>query len=244
MKTTKILSTILFVSLFMGVSTMFAGCRFNGHAGDGPLIKQERKITSFNGIDVAGAFNVYLRQGDAEALTIEAEEKIMQYIRTEVKDGILNIDMKDHVYHNTGKINVYVTIKGLKSLDLSGAVDLQTQNKLSLSDLSVDISGAADVRLEMSVQKLSIDGSGASKMSFTGSASEVTMDLSGASEIYAFDMPAESYTISMSGAGKAEINVTKKLNAEISGAGSIRYKGSPAEISQDLSGAGSIKKVQ
>jgi carbon monoxide dehydrogenase subunit G len=244
MKTTKTLSAILFVSLFMGVSTLFAGCRLGVPKGDGNIVKQERKISSFNGIDISGAFNIYLKQGDAESVTLEADENIMQYIRTEVKDGILNVGLKESHYHNTGKINVYITIKGLKSIDLSGAVDLQTQNKLSLSDLSIDVSGAADTRLEMAVQKLTIDGSGASKMSFTGSATEVSMDLSGASEIFAFDMPAESYTISLSGAGTAEINVTKKLNAEISGAGTIRYKGSPSEISQDLSGAGSIKKVQ
>jgi carbon monoxide dehydrogenase subunit G len=244
MKTTKTLSAVLFFSLFIGISTLFAGCHLRGPAGDGNLTKQERKISSFNGIDIGGAFNVYLKQGDAEALTLEAESDILQYIRTEVKDGILNIDIKDHSFHQIGKINVYITIKGLKSVDLSGAVDLQTQNKLNLSDLSVDVSGAADLRVEMAVQKLSIEGSGASKMSFTGSASEINMDLSGASEIYAFDMPADNYSISMSGAGKAEINVTKKLIVEISGAGTIRYKGSPAEISQDLSGAGSIKKVQ
>lgn len=39
------------------------------------------------------------------------------------------------------------------------------------------------------------------------------------------------------------INVSKELNVEISGAGSIRYKGNPEKNVQDISGAGSVKKV-
>ena len=56
-------------------------------------------------------------------------------------------------------------------------------------------------------------------------------------------MVAETYDIEISGAGEAQINVTKKIAAEISGAGTVKYKGSPSEIDQNVSGAGSIKKV-
>ena len=44
------------------------------------------------------------------------------------------------------------------------------------------------------------------------------------------------------GAGKAKINVSKHLDVDISGAGTILYKGSPT-VSQEISGAGSVKKV-
>lgn len=243
MKTTKLFSVILFASLFIGISTIFAGCHMRYTHGNGNVVKQDRTVSSFNGIDVSGAFDVYLKQGDNEAVTVEAEENLLPYIRTEVVDGTLIIETKDRPFHNTTKMTVYVTIKGLKSIDLSGATDIETQNKLNLSDLKIDISGASEAKLDFAVQKLNLDCSGASKILLTGSAVNVTMDLSGASKLLAFDMPAESYSISLSGAGKAEINVSKKLSADISGAGTIKYKGSPAEIDQEVSGAGSIKKV-
>jgi len=244
MKTTKLFSFILFATLFGGVSTLSASCHMIGPKGNGNVVKQDRKVSSFNGIEVSGAFQVYIKQGDNEAVTVEAEENLMTYIRTEVVNGTLIIETKDRPFHNTTKMTVYVTIKGLKSIDLSGAVDLETQNKLNLSDLKIDVSGASDAKLEITVQKLDLDGSGASKLLFRGSAVDVKMDLSGASEIYAYDMPAASYSVELSGAGKAEINVSKKLSAEISGAGTIRYKGTPTVIDQDVSGAGSIKKVE
>jgi len=243
MKTTKLCSVILFASLLFGVSSLSAGCHLIGTQGNGNVIKQDRKVSSFNGIEVSGAFQVFLKQGNAETVTVEADENLLSFIRTEVVNGTLIIETKNMPFHATTKMTVYVTIKGLKSIDLSGAVDIETQNKLNLSDLKIDVSGASDAKLEVAVQKLDLDGSGASKLLFRGSAVDVKMDLSGASEIFAYDMPAESYSIELSGAGKAEINVSKKLSAEVSGAGTVRYKGSPTVIDQEVSGAGSIKKA-
>jgi len=244
MKTTKLFSIILSFCLFMCVSTFSAGCHMRDFRGDGNVVKQDRKVSSFNGLEISGAFEIILNQGDIEAVTVEADENILPYIRTEVVNGTLIIETKDKPFHHATRMKVYITIKGLKSIDLSGAIDLQTQNRLNLSDLEIDVSGASNANLDIAVQKLSLDGSGASKLIFKGSAVEVKMDLSGASNIYAFDMPVENYTISLSGAGKAEINVLKKLSVEISGAGSIKYKGSPAMIDEDVSGAGTIKKVE
>jgi hypothetical protein len=140
-------------------------------------------------------------------------------------------------------MKVYITVKELKHIDISGAVDIQTEGKISATELSLDASGASDSKLELAVQKLDLGCSGASKMKFTGMANTINADLSGACDIFAFDFPAESIDLSISGAGKAELQVSKKLRAQISGAGSVHYKGSPTEIDQQVSGAGSIKKV-
>jgi hypothetical protein len=95
----------------------------------------------------------------------------------------------------------------------------------------------------MDVQHLGIDCSGGSKLKLSGSAKDVDVDISGAVDLLAYDFPAENYKLSISGAGKAEINVSKNLKVDISGAASVYYKGSPVNISQDVSGAGSVKKV-
>ena len=93
------------------------------------------------------------------------------------------------------------------------------------------------------IQKLEVSSSGGSKLKFTGMANKVDMDVSGAVDIHAFDLQAEIVSLSISGAGDAEINVTKELYAEISGAGTVRYKGDPAKVDSNISGAGSIKKA-
>jgi hypothetical protein len=235
---------LLFVSLLLGISSLFASCNALGGAhGDGNVLKETRKVSSFDGIDVSGAFDIILKQGLTEEVTVEADANLLPLIGTEVVGGTLRIETKKPVNHVT-VMKVYVTVKDLKRIDVSGAVDINTDGRITVPELSIDASGASDSKLDIAVQKLKLDCSGASKMRFSGSATDVNMDLSGASDIFGYDLLAESYDIEISGAGNAQLNVSKRIRAEISGAGSVKYKGSPTEIDQSVSGAGSIKKVQ
>ena len=237
MKTVKILSSLLFTVLIL-----FASCSVLGERGNGNVVKQERKVSAFNAIEVSGAFDVYLSLGSTQSVIVEADENLMPLIRTEVSGGILKIDNKKPI-HDSKSLKVYITVTDLKKIEVSGAVDLQTQNKLTLNELEIEISGATDATLDLAVQKLVVSSSGGSKLKFSGMANKVDMDVSGAVDIHAFDLLAEIVSLSISGAGDAEINVTKELNAEISGAGTVRYKGDPAKVDSNVSGAGSIKKA-
>lgn len=244
MKTTKFFSSLFAVLLFTGASALFAGCNFvAGIHGDGKVIRETRVVPTFDAIDLSGAWDVTLKQGAAQELIVETDANIMPLVRTEVVNGVLRIEIKKPVGHTT-KMALYITVTNLKKIDASGAVDIRTETRIAVPELTIDASGASEGKFELAVDRLSLDCSGASKFKFVGSAANVDMDLSGASEIYAYEMLSENYRIEISGAGNAQISVSKKLSAEVSGAGSIRYKGSPAEVSQDMSGAGSIKKVE
>ena len=234
----------MFVSLFLGMTSLFAGCRMiGGTSGDGNVLKETRKVSSFNTIEVSGAFDIIIKQGASEEVTVETDQNILPLVRTDVSGNTLKIETRKPVHHTT-MLKVYVTVKDLKMIDISGAVNVQSDGRLTVPELSIDGSGASDAKLDIAVQKLKLDCSGASKLKFTGTAGDVNMELSGASDIFGYDLAAENYDIEISGAGNAQINVSKKLHAEISGAGSVKYKGSPTEVDQSVSGAGSIRKVQ
>jgi len=241
MKARKLITLTMIMLLFAGLSVIAAACDIvNGVSGDGKVTKETRVVSSFDGIDVSGAFNVYLRQGSVEEVIVEADENLQTIIRTEVHRSTLVIDTKKPINHPTS-LKVYITCKDLKKAEVSGAVDIFAENKLNFNDFTLHTSGASDIRLELASQKLNLDCSGASKLRLSGTATDVKADLSGACDIYGFDLICDNFTVDMSGAGKAQIHVNKKIDAEISGAGSIRYKGNPVSINQSVSGAGSIK---
>jgi hypothetical protein len=237
MKTTKSISVFI-----LTVCILFASCDVIGERGNGNVIKQERKVTSFDAIEVSGAFDVVLSLGSSQSVYVEADENLMPLIRTEVVGSTLKIDNKKPI-HDSKSLKIFITFTDLKRIEVSGAVDISSQNKLTLSDLAIEISGATDAKLDLAVQKLDISSSGGSKMNFTGMANKMNLDVSGAVELHAYDLMTEVTSISISGAGEAEINVAKELYAEISGAATVRYKGDPAKIDSNVSGAGSIKKA-
>jgi len=241
MKTKIFVSTFLSVIVFMGISALCSGCNnFTGVPGNGNVIKETRVVSSFNALDISGAFKVYIKQGNLEEVVVEADENLQPCIRTEVRGNTLVIDIKKPISHPT-TMNVYITLKDLAKAELSGAVDIFTDGKLNLNEFTLHTSGASNCKMELGGKKLDLDCSGASKLTLSGSITDVSADISGAGDIFAFDLLTENFTLDLRGAGKAQINVSKKISAEISGAGNVRYKGSPAIINQSVSGAGSIK---
>ncbi len=244
MKTMKQFRMILLVMVFTGFSGLLSGCNAmpGGVRGDGNVLKETRKVSPFDALDISGAFDIVLRQGDTEEVVVEADANLLPHIRTEVTGSTLKIDTRRPI-RNPEVLRVYVTFRDLKAIDASGAVDLHSDGKLKLSNLSIDASGASDSKLDLEINRLRLDCSGASKLRFSGTAGTIEMDLSGATDIFAYDLIAETCVIEISGAGNAQVHATKKIRADISGAGSIKYKGSPSDIDQQVSGAGSIRRA-
>jgi len=220
-----------------------SGCTyaFKGIRGDGNVIKQERSISSFDGIDVGGAFNVFLTQGDTEKLVIEADENLMDIIETEVRGSTLKIKTSEDIKESS-KLNIYITFKDLKDIDVSGACDLTGENKFKLGDLDLDCSGASEMEMKLSAGNINLDCSGASNAELFGSAQSVNAELSGASKLDAMEFEVAIYDIDVSGASHGKIFVTEELSVEVSGAAHLKYKGEPRIKEHDVSGAGSLKK--
>jgi hypothetical protein len=223
---------------------MQSGCTyaFNGIKGDGKVIKQERTISAFDGIDVGGAFQIFLVQGETEKLVVEADENLMDIIETEVRGSTLKIKTIEDIKEST-KLNIYITFKNLSKLDISGASHLTGEDKFKLGDLDLDCSGASEIEMKLSAAKIELECSGASHVELFGSAEHVDLDLSGASSLDAVDLEVANYDADVSGASHGKIFVTGELSADVSGAASLKYKGDAKIVDHDVSGAGSLKKI-
>ena len=66
--------------------------------------------------------------------------------------------------------------------------------------------------------------------------------MSGAGNVSAGDLKAKDVDVTMSGAGNANVYASNKLDATISGAGSVTYAGDPPTVNKNVSGIGSIAK--
>jgi hypothetical protein len=243
MKTLKIKQIAGFTVMLTFLLTLQSGCTyaFHGIKGNGNVVKQERQISSFSSLEVGGAFRVYLSQGDKESLTVEADENLLDVIKTTVLGNTLKITTSENV-QDSEALNIYLTIVKLKEMEISGACKLTCETKLSLDDLDLECSGASDVQLKLAANDLEFDFSGASQVDMFGIANEVTLDLSGAADLDALELEAEKYSADISGAANAKIFVKSELSADVSGAASLKYKGEPKLLQTDVSGAGSLKK--
>jgi hypothetical protein len=230
MKTKIINSCILLVFFFALSSSTFAQ-EPNGNA------VQERVLQSVSGIKIGGATNVYLTQGTEDKIKIEAPDKYINSIKSEVNDGVLTLSGK---VEKATKIEI--TVKDLKSIALTGASELKSTNAINVDNLKVKIDGSGDLKLDVVANNLNIQIDGAGDVKIKGTAQSADFTINGAGDVKAGELVCKKCNVNISGAGEAKLNVTDELTADVSGAGSVKYKGEPKIINKNISGAGEFKK--
>jgi hypothetical protein len=138
-----------------------------------------------------------------------------------------------------------VTSPAYSRLDVSGACNIYSENKLSGSQpLELEVSGAGDIKVNVDAPKVTAGISGSGSVEMSGETRDFEIRLSGAGKARCYDMKSENTKVDISGAGSAEVYASVHLDAEVSGAGSVRYKGNAANVNQQVSGAGSVKKAE
>lgn len=214
----------------------------SGIEGNGQVKKETREAAPYTKIDISGAFDVYIRPGNYSAVTVNADENLLPYIETYVKNGELRVSAKERIGHYE-KLELYLTMQEFNAADISGACDISTRGAITGGEVELDFSGAVEADLELNCASIDADMSGASELTLKGNASTAAYEISGAGKIKAEDFETRICKIEMSGAGEARVFVTEKLDVEVSGAAEIYYKGNPAEINRKVSGAATIKPI-
>lgn len=202
-----------------------------------------RNVGSFSAIKVSGGIDVYLSQSDDYALAVSAsDEKYRDEIKTEVKNGILNISFNAGTFrfNSDRKLRAYVSFKTLESLEASGASDFIINGTYKGSSVKIKLSGACDIKGKINFDNLQLDLSGASTVKANGYVQNLNIDASGASDIKNYDLITDNCVAEISGASDVKITVNKSISAKASGASSLYYKGNPEKKDVNSSGASNI----
>jgi hypothetical protein len=206
-----------------------------------------RSVGDFTGIKVSGGVGVYLSQGNENAVAIScSDEKNIDKVVTEVKNGILHIYVEKTPSNNWNwksySIKAYITIKQLEKIYASGASVIKLVETFNVNNLKIDLSGASALKGDIKANSFTLDASGASAITLTGKSTTANFDLSGASVVKALEFEIDNCKVDATGASSISINVSKQLDAEASGASSIRYKGEATTKNINSSGASSIRR--
>ena len=209
--------------------------------GNNKVVTKERDIENFTGIRVSTGIDVYLKQGSREAITVEADENIQEYILTEVRGGVLNVYTEVTIREAERK-RVYVTMRDVNSIRTSSAGDVFGESRIKTDRLELSASSAGNIKLEVSAKEIHADISSSGDITLTGNSDILEADLSSAGDLNAYDLEVKEADVSVSSAGDADINVSDKLTARASSAGDINYHGNPKYVDAHSSSAGGVHK--
>jgi hypothetical protein len=204
-----------------------------------------RNVGTFSGIKVSGGIDVFLSQSDNYALAISAsEDKYRNDIKTEIKNGVLNIfyDGGSLRYNTNRKLRVYVSFKTLESIEASGACDLLINGPFKTGSIKIKLSGACEIKGTVDIDNMQLNLSGASTVKIDGSVKNIKIDAGGASDVKNYNLVVDNCIADLSGASDVRLAINKSLSAKASGASTLYYKGNPELKNVNSSDASNISQ--
>ncbi|MEM1339518.1 MAG: head GIN domain-containing protein [Bacteroidota bacterium] len=212
--------------------------------GNGKIVTVERSVGAYDYVALAGWFDVELVDGEEGELTLQGEENLLEYIKTEVKDGKLTIKQKKGVNLRPSSWNegiiITVPVESVDGVSLSGSGDIVSKTTLTSDNFKTSISGSGDITLQVEAKSIDASMSGSGDINLSGKATDFEVSVSGSGDIKAYDLSAEFVDAQVSGSADIRVTANQMLKARVSGSGDIRYKGNPKKIDTKSSGSGDI----
>jgi hypothetical protein len=208
--------------------------------GNGVPGEETRTIEGFTGVVSEGEFDVFIVPDADFGVTLEADENLIQYIRTRLSGNTLIVDQGTRkCLRSDNPIRITVQMPRVEYLNLTGS-GMITGDNIEADELTVHLTGSGliDLRgLKTGLLDALITGSG--EMIFWGETVDADLDITGSGMIKAFHLESVNCIANISGSGSMQVKVEKLLTAYISGSGNIYYQGNPS-VSANITGTGAV----
>jgi hypothetical protein len=185
------------------------------------IVRQERKVGSFERIHAMGSMDVEALVGHERAVMVWADDNVIDDVVTEVDGDTLEIKMEPGSYNFSRPVKVRVCTPELRGVTMSGSGDARVRN-MAGSSLSLAIRGSGDILAKGKVKRLEAK-------------------ISGSGDMHLDDLRARYATVKIAGSGDMHLWVTEELEGSISGSGDIRVHGEPVVTSFRSSGSGDLR---
>ncbi len=242
------MTTLVRIIIALLISLFFSSCHMDmqfgdfgsGKKGNGNLITETRDVADdFDYISAQEGLAVYVTQANTFKIEVEADENLIEHIKTDIKKGRLKVHSDINLGRGTKKI--YVSLPEVQKLSVSSGGRIETQNSITAEDIALAGSSGGQLVVNLSTSDLEIDASSGASLNIDGIADQVAIDVSSGGNINAKDLQTKNCNADASSGGNIRVQVSKKLIADASSGGSIFYTGD-AEVTKNKSISGRVRQ--
>ena len=214
--------------------------------GNGNVTTIERSVGEYDAIGLSGWFDVDLVAGKEGEIKLEGESNLLEYIKTEVKNGKLSIKVEKGYNLKPSSwddgIRITVPIQSIDAVALSGSGDIVGKTTIKTDDFQTAMSGSGDITLAIEASSIDASMSGSGDITLNGRTTDFEATISGSGDIKAYGLEADNVNATVSGSADIKVTANKMLKARVSGSGDISYRGNPDKVDTKASGSGDISK--
>jgi hypothetical protein len=211
----------------------------------GKQVSEQRAVEDVKRVSLEGSGELTILQDGSESLQVVADERLMQYVESEVRNGTLHLSVKPHTagsIFRQERVRYTLHVISLQGVTIEGS-GKTSANSLESDQLALVVNGSGSMQFEsLRATTLRIEINGSGSVEAQGDASDETIAISGSGSLKAGDLRGGNVQVGISGSGSVTVWATDTLDVEISGSGSTRYYGAP-EVSVSSSGSGSVSRL-
>lgn len=211
-------------------------------AGEGPLVAENRPISSFTRIDLLIKAEVYYQVGDIPGLEVIAQQNILDNLQTIVVDDELVIQCVQGKIFSAGEITrINITAPGVNSFSLQGAGDIYCLSPIQATSLLLRNNGSGTISLkDVTAGNIYAESTSSGNIiALGGTVASETVTNSGSGKIDLAGIQARTAKVVITGSGKIQVKVADHLHTTIEGNGPVYYSGYP-DLSSHISGTGHL----
>ena len=118
------------------------------HTGSGVTGEDARDLPGIHSVELEGSLDVdvTVAPGAPQRVTVVGDDNLLAHVRTEVRDGVLYVDLDSGSYRMKQELRVVATVSELRELDLEGSGDMSAFG-VDAEVLAVHLDGSGDIEL-------------------------------------------------------------------------------------------------
>lgn len=231
------------------ISILLFSCGESITIGKDQTIVDNRSIGDFDKIIIAVQMDVEIHvvANAKPNIEISSDKSILPNIKTQVLNGTMSINKTNGIdIFSDKEIAAQITVPSLSSIEIHGTSDVVVTGDVKTESLILKIAGAGNMNLdEVNSNNIAASISGAGEINIKkGIITSADYSISGAGNINCLQVVSKEVSAHIRGAGEIQVTANDKLDASVSGGGSILYKGHPKSISSKTTGLGSVESIE
>lgn len=222
--------------------------------GEGGNVIYTPDVGDFTGMDIDIPCTIIIVYADTLEFTVEAQQNILDNMYFEVVSNKLYVELDQKVYdhnpmtltfkmpdfrslsiHDVSDVNIESGIhtKARMRFEVSGDATINANDTISCYELMYDCTGTSTLNMEYLIcdNSFVISSRGNTKTSITGESPNSNIEVEGMLEHNGYSFSTLNTEITVSGVAEPVfVNVSNRLDVNVSGDATVRYKGNPTTI--------------
>jgi hypothetical protein len=213
---------LIFAVLLLPVG--ITGClydspRSNNGNSDVEQMRFKRQTNDFSSVKLSGNYLVKLENSETSSVEINADEELRELILVDVKNGVLTVKtLEKKSFGNKKRADLIIKAPAIELIEIEESASIVSDQPFRFDKLRVKSAGALKMDIELIGNEFAGEMAGATDLNIRGKVDRVKLDIPGAGKVSAFGLRTKELDLSLSGAGKAEVFASKRLNVDVAGA--------------------------